>query len=284
MFEASPLRVSKLSATENDFLLIGLTDASSQKEWLAWTQNTTPERIARWACDRYNGVGADGILVLHPTPTADFKWEFYNQDGSSAEMCGNAARCAVLWAEREMRSQREFAFETLSGRVTGSRLENNLIQVSMPEVKVQPSELQFTLGGLSTRGFFVNTGVPHFVVEVENFESRPRLTPVAREIRAHPHFGVGGTNVTFVKSLSNQVVSALTFERGVEDFTRSCGTGAVAAAVWSRQKTSLPLITVQVPGGELMIDLKPTKPTLTGPAHWVSDCYLHTHSMGLKWS
>lgn len=284
MFEASTLKLSKLSATENDFLILGLTDATSQKEWQSWTQNSRPEQIAALLCHRLKGIGADGLLILHPTNGADFKWEFYNQDGSSAEMCGNAARCAVLWAERELRTTREFSFATLSGLVTGLRLPNHLIQVSMPEVKIQSTELQFTHGGISTRGLFIHSGVPHFVIEVESFESRPKLTPVAREIRAHPHFGVAGTNVTFVRRVSEQAIASLTFERGVEDFTRSCGTGAVAAAAWNQHKTKQSSVVVQVPGGELLVNLQTAQPTLTGPAQWTADCFPHTHSMGLKFS
>lgn len=268
------IRVSKLSATGNDFLLVGLHTAEALAEWNSLLQKFDRRQIAMRLCDRHEGVGADGMLFFSTARDADFAWDFYNQDGSSAEMCGNAARCAGLWAARVLGQWREFHFQTAAGRVSVRRLEGGMIEALMPPVELKEDSLELKLSNGRVRTTWVNSGVPHAVIREESLKALEVLRAQAKELRNHEHFGVAGANVTYYVESDKQKISALTYERGVEDFTRACGTGAVAAAFVHRRKYGGDQVLVQVPGGRLGVALGEDRPRLSGSAHWVADCIL----------
>lgn len=242
--------------------------------WGEIFKQATRQNLTKILCDRFNGIGADGLLFLQPGKETDFHWDFYNRDGSSAEMCGNAARCAFLWAEtiyqHNLPSKSEYSFSTLAGTVRVSRRSPSQIAVQMPMLTDHQSQLQVSLNLETATVEWINSGVPHAVIERSSLEPRPELLMWAQKLRHHSHFGPHGTNVTFFTRLDSNRISTLTFERGVEEFTRSCGTGAVAAAWAAGQKN----IDVRVSGGDLRIEFakdisKGIFPTLIGPAIYI---------------
>ena len=277
---ATPL-ISKLSATGNDFLIIEVDTPLLEDQWKAAFSKWPRARVAQRLCNRFDGIGADGMLFMHASREADWGWEFYNQDGSHAEMCGNAARCAGLWAARQAGEWRHFTFKTPAGIVSAQRLSERRIEVTMPKVQVIAEKLKLNVQGQEVSIDWLNSGVPHALVTSPTLDPTPQLKAWAAELRHHSHFGKSGANVTFVVHGGKSLVSTMTFERGVEDFTRSCGTGAVAAAFRHGRAEIQTHINVEVLGGRLEVDLSHEQPRLIGPAHWVADCQVHVHDDGV---
>lgn len=263
--------IVKATATGNDFLILDATDTPWRE------RNARAQWVVRW-CDRHEGLGADGAVFLEPSNTADmdFSWDFFNSDGSPAEMCGNAARAvAAYWYSKVAR--RDFRFLTPAGPVGARVISAQAIEVTLSPVGYEAWDLEVpppSGGRTEIRYQFVHTGVPHAVVAVSDLSDRDQLRKLALPIKAAPRFRDTGTNVTFVRPLGPGTVESVTFERGVEDFTRSCGTGAVAAAhVVSRGQANPPDVEVRVPGGRLRVLWKDGKPTLIGPARLVAEIH-----------
>lgn len=266
------ISISKLSATGNDFLMIGLHTPENKAEWEKDFHEWPRPLVAKRLCDRYDGIGADGLLFFSKTQKADFAWDFYNQDGSGAEMCGNAARCAGLWASRVTGQWRSYSFQTQAGIVNVQKLESGLIEAQMPQVELKKENMEIRLSSGKVKLSWIDSGVPHAVVRQESLKERDVLRSQAQELRHHAEFGPAGANVTFYLENGNENISTLTFERGVEDFTRACGTGAVAAAYVQHLRRGGKHLNVQVPGGQLLVNLAEMRPRLSGPAHWIADC------------
>ncbi len=232
-------------------------------------------------CDRYFGVGADGLVILERAEKADARWNFFNCDGSAAEMCGNAARCSIRFlAETHFKSHEIIALETRAGVIRGKKLIKNLVEVSLfplghTDYNYDEKLLHSEEGVL--RIFTINTGVPHAVIEVEDIRNYP-ISRVGKFLVRHPAFGSEGTNVTFFqREFANQILST-TFERGVEKETFACGTGVGAAAlVYSQLYIQAFPLQVVVPGGQLEIDLSPYSQVLLlrGNAQYVMKGELH---------
>lgn len=208
------------------------------------------------------GRKLDGLIFLEYDEKYDFVWDFYNNDGSSAEMCGNAARCVSKYF-LETRQNKIVKFRTKAGIISGAFAEHS-IAVTMTDPK-NPKPVTLSLeDGRKIEGYSIDTGVPHFVIV------GPLDREIAKMLRAHSAFGKAGTNVTFItKESSESSVNAQTFERGVEDFTQACGTGAVAAAfsVFSKNP-NLKKCDVVMPGGLLTVT-NAHPPLLIGPANYI---------------
>jgi diaminopimelate epimerase len=212
---------SKLNGSGNDFILI------DNRRGIVSTKDLP--RLARALCRRKFSVGADGLLAIEDTDTADFRWQFFNADGSSAEMCGNAGRCAARFAvERGIAGERH-CFETLAGPIR-AQVKGRRVKLEM----VPPTDLRLpvdiSLSGGSRRGASINTGVPHVVLSAEELDAVD-VTALGREIRNHSLFSPAGTNVNFISRTGESGISVRTYERGVEEETLACGTGAVAGAL-----------------------------------------------------
>jgi diaminopimelate epimerase len=219
----------KMSGSGNDFILIDNRRSVVPLE--------DPSDFAARICRRKMSVGADGLILLEASDRADFRWRFFNSDGSMAEMCGNGARCAARFAFLHGIAGAEMRFETLAG-IIGARVQGDLVKIRMTD----PCDLVLA-GELDTgreRIVYssINTGVPHVVVEVEDLE-KVDVTSLGRRIRWHSRFSPAGTNVNFVAPLSDGGWAVRTYERGVEDETLACGTGIAAAALVLAAATSL---------------------------------------------
>jgi len=177
-------------------------------------------------CRRGLSVGADGVLVVAPSGEGRVRVRFLNPDGGEA-FCGNGSRCAARFAcLRGWAGSGPFLLDTLVGEVE-ARVEGSTVRLVLPP----PTDLGVAvleIEGESIEGRSIDSGVPHFVVSVEDVSSAPleRWGPI---VRSHRRFGAEGTNVDVV-SVSEDSARVRTWERGVEGETLSCGTGAVAAA------------------------------------------------------
>jgi diaminopimelate epimerase len=240
------------SATGNTFAIL---DGIQTIEWKALKKIQQQERcrLIQQLCERAQPK-VDGAFVLYASENNPecFEWDFYNRDGSPAEMCGNAARCAFDYLfEKWISKKEQGTLNTVVGKVLGRRLSEGQIQVQWSPPSMQLQALQVTASYKTWKGYFIDTGVPHFLVE-ENLSLEQ-----ARELRFHPQFADRGTNVTSVQFNKENQLQAWTYERGVEDRTLSCGTGAVAAAIFAEAKSkAIPAVfDVQMPGGILRVHL-----------------------------
>jgi diaminopimelate epimerase len=191
--------------------------------------------LVKKVCRRRMSVGADGLMLIENSKNADFKWRFYNSDGSLAEMCGNGARCAARFARENGIAGEKMSFETDAG-VIHAEVLGDRVRIRMTD----PSEIQEDIilktGEVAVAMSFVNTGVPHVVIFNQDIHGLD-IIPVSREIRFHERFAPAGTNVNFVGFRDDGAIDIRTYERGVEDETLACGTGAVAGAMVVSRKT-----------------------------------------------
>lgn len=216
------------------------------------------EKLARLA-NRPSGVGCEGVILVRPSAKADFAMRFFNPDGSEAELCGNGARCVAAFAYAiGAAKERRMTFETLAGMIEAEVLNDELVRIAMPEPKDLGKD-------------FVNSGVPHAIVPVEDLENAP-VEKEGRRIRFSAEFGKAGTNVDFVRWEGPQALKIRTYERGVEAETFACGTGSVAAALIgvAQYELKFPVKVTTARGVELVIDGKYdggrfSSVTLTGP-------------------
>ncbi|MEI6033840.1 MAG: diaminopimelate epimerase [Verrucomicrobiae bacterium] len=236
----------------------------------------SPDAIAK-LCDRHRGIGADGLLAVEPSSTgADFRMRYYNADGGEAEMCGNGARCFARFAARLLpQAPASLTFDTPAGRIS-ARFAGELVTIAMSEPRDLREPARLDVAGAACSVHFLNTGVPHAVVFVDDVEAVD-LPIAGAALRWHPEFAPAGANANFAQGVSPGHLVLRTFERGVEAETLACGTGVCAAALLHHLATGAPSpVDVRVRGGETLTvgfdssgGLKNV--TLTGPAEFVFD-------------
>jgi len=215
----------KLQASGNDFILLDNSKAEFSSAFC--------KKFAKKYCSRKLGIGADGVLVIQPSKKALFKMRIFNADGSEAQMCGNGARSAGLWAC--LAGGKDIKFETQAGIIEakvkgkGSRA---LVKIKIPAPFGLKLDLGLKVSGRKVKVNFVNTGVPHTVIFVQGLE-KIDVDKIGREIRFHKQFKPAGTNVNFVEIKGKNTLSVRTYERGVEAETLACGTGSIASAIIS---------------------------------------------------
>ncbi len=221
------LLCSKMNGNGNDFIMIDNMDRKYGTEALS--------SLALNICRRREAVGADGILAAEPSEHADFKMRLFNRDGSEGEMCGNGSRCIARYAlEKGIVNKSDMIFETLGGDVHASvnapMVTLHLAPVSLKNVIVgAPAEVD----GVAFNYTFLTVGVPHTVIfEKSRSRTRDGYAAFGRAVRNIKELFPEGTNVNFAVPTDGSL-DVLTYERGVEDLTLSCGTGSVASAVAS---------------------------------------------------
>lgn len=216
----------KTVASGNDFVIV---------EKLQRGSYNLP-RLAREICNRKFGIGADGLLLLEKSKKADIRMRIFNADGSEAQMCGNGARCAALYINK-----RNVKIVTSAG-IIESVINGNNVRIKLTEPKNLKVDIPINVNGRTLHVNFIDTGVPHTVIFVKGIDEID-VFGIGKKIRYHKKFKPCGTNVDFVEILNNNSIKVRTYERGVEDETLACGTGAVAAALvanskWSRMQLS----------------------------------------------
>jgi diaminopimelate epimerase len=235
---------TKMNGSGNDFIVIDNRRPVVPKDLTAFI-------VA--VCRRKLSVGADGLILIEEAPGVDFRWQFFNSDGSRAEMCGNGARCAARFAYVFGIAPAQMTFGTDVGPVSAV-VQGERVKVRMTRPGAMALGERLELAGGPVVYARVNTGVPHVVIEREDLETADIVTP-GREIRRHPAFAPAGTNVNFVRRRTDGAVAIRTYERGVEDETLACGTGSIAGALVMARAHGLasPVSMVTRSGGVLTI-------------------------------
>ena len=251
----------KYSGSGNDFLLFDQMDSQYKIKI---------SQIKDW-CQRREGIGADGIIILSPSDKYDYDLRIWNADGSEAEMCGNAARSSIhhMTYHRKIKKDK-FQFETMNGLYEGALVDGDVVKVKMTEVYDVDKVSVDDLG--RKNALYLNTGVPHTVIQVNSVEDI-NLISLGRMIRNDVRF-THGTNVDFFEILNEKEkrIKLRIYERGVEDETLCCGTGVMATALacakffdWEGE------IKVHTKGGELtaLVDKENEEYYFQGPVSFV---------------
>ena len=230
----------KMSGSGNDFIIVDNRNKIVD-------ENDLLNFIAK-VCRRKMSVGADGFILVENADAADFKWRFYNSDGSVAEMCGNGARCVARYAYLNGIAGPDMSFETQAGMIQ-ARVAGDCVKVKMTDPFDLKMDYTIELKNRPLTISSVNTGVPHAVI-VEDRIDTVEVVKVGREIRFNDRFAPAGTNANFVCHLKDNIIAIRTYERGVEDETLACGTGAIASAIVMACKKKLTSpVTVQTRSG-----------------------------------
>lgn len=245
---------TKMHGAGNDFIVVddrSLTFPATDKAFI--------ERI----CTRRTGIGCDGLILLQPSIEADLRMRFFNPDGAEVDMCGNGARCFARLAFELGAVSALMKIDTLAGQVRAEVLDDGVV------LKLtNPSGLETDLDlGLGCPVDFVNTGVPHVVMWVDNVQTID-LPKIGRMIRFHEYFAPAGTNANFAQIEEDGSLILRTYERGVEGETLACGTGATAVAVLAAHRgwVSLPVAVHCASGYDLVINTNNGAATLKGNA------------------
>jgi diaminopimelate epimerase len=215
----------KLQGSGNDFILVdNRTLRLSTAHMNTW---------AKSLCTRAFGIGADGLIFIDSAPkgkAVDYMWHFYNADGSRAEMCGNGSRCVARLAFELGIADKNQTFMTDAGPIQAQVMEDSG-QIKVQLTRAIDLELDMTISkdnGETMQVHFVNTGVPHTVLLTSNLK-KIDVKSLGSSIRFNPRFAPQGTNVNFVQIEDREHISLRTYERGVENETYACGTGACAS-------------------------------------------------------
>lgn len=279
-----PIRLAKLHATGNDFLV-----------WSRLGESAPPvsEALARALCDRHTGVGADGLILLGPgVDGADASMVLHNADGGRAEMSGNGIR-ALAWAAAEAGlGDDTLVVDTGGGRRTielerdaDGRVHHATVDMgpvtfdpeAIPVAVDSPFGLVAEFHGVTYQGDAAGMGNPHFVCFVDDVDAA-RVTQHGPHLETDPRFP-RHTNVEFVAPDGVNALRMRVWERGVGE-TRSCGTGACAAAAVAHRRDLVgPRVTVRVPGGELTVEVGETL-RLRGPVVHVFDVTVDPAAVG----
>ncbi|GBC60174.1 diaminopimelate epimerase [Desulfonema ishimotonii] len=237
----------KMSGSGNDFIII------DNRNLLVDDENLV--EFIRKICSRKMSVGADGFILIEDSDTADFRWRFYNADGSVPEMCGNGARCAARFACLNGIAGPRMTFETLAGTIS-ARVTGERVRIRMTEPADLKTGQHLAVAGEDLTFGSVDTGVPHAVLRVADADAAD-VKRLGRAIRFHERFAPAGTNVNFISVQEENVLKIRTYERGVEDETMACGTGAVAGAIVAARTAAVsPPVRVMTRGGLLTIDFR----------------------------
>ena len=266
----------KMQGSGNDFILFDNRDLGLPAEKMsAW---------AKQLCPRAFAVGADGMIFLNKAAKTglDYKWDFFNSDGSRAEMCGNGSRCAARLAYKLGLAGRKHVFGTDAGAVQAEVLDRGWVRVQLTAVRDIKTDISLNVPGGDRIVHFANTGVPHAVVVCEDAGSED-VQKTGRAIRSHDCFAPAGANVNFIQIKDRDRIYLRTYERGVEDETYACGTGAAASAVVARHLGLCnPEVGITTSGGEeLGILLDADRIFLSGPARLVYRGELDPGEFGL---
>ena len=241
----SKVEFTKMVASGNDFVVLDNRDRKPEKR----IGNLSKFAIA--LCERKLSVGADGLLVLENSKKADITMRVFNPDGSEVTMCGNGSRCVAYYAAKNGITKNRLSIETKAG-ILKAQVSKKSARIEMMPPKEFKSRFSIDVYDETFEVDFVHTGVPHVVYFVEDLESFD-VKRFGREIRYHKEFASEGTNANFVKIIDRHDIAIRTYERGVEDETLACGTGAIASAIVASELHSVePPVKVKTHGGDIL--------------------------------
>jgi diaminopimelate epimerase len=250
------LHFFKYQGTGNDFIMIDNRSLQFPKK---------DSQLIKKLCDRRFGIGADGLILLEPSQNHDFTMVYFNADGNEGSMCGNGGRCLVAFAKQLDVISNKTTFDAIDG-LHYAYIENEIVSLKMIDV----SEIQVENGHL-----FLNTGSPHHI-SFYNSVTAINVKEIGAKIRYGAPYFEKGTNVNFAEKIDSNSFKLRTYERGVEDETLACGTGATALAIAAHKakKTTDTILKIQVLGGNLEVSFENegtnyTNIFLKGPAQFV---------------
>jgi len=234
----------KMSGSGNDFILMDNREGA-----LASIEDI--RAFVKAICRRKISVGADGVIIVERSERADFRWRFFNADGSEVEMCGNGGRCVARFAFLQGIAGERMSFETVAG-IIDAEVRGDQVKLRLTDPMALRLNRAIALQDEVLAVDSLNTGVPHvvaFVGDLDRFE----VVRYGRSLRYHEAFQPAGTNANFVTVTSLHSLSVRTYERGVEDETLACGTGSVASALAAaaRGEVESP-VEVTVRSGEIL--------------------------------
>ncbi|MBF6608966.1 MAG: diaminopimelate epimerase [Flavobacterium sp.] len=245
----------KYHGTGNDFVVIDNRDLTFPKK---------DTKLVKKLCDRRFGIGGDGLILLENDKISDFKMLYFNADGNQGSMCGNGGRCIVAFAKQLGIIDCETTFRAVDGEHVARISADGTISLKMIDV----DHVQ-----ISDNHAFLNTGSPHhveLVTDLRNYD----VVGKGRSIR-NSMYGEAGSNVNFIEVQGKDVLDLRTYERGVEDETFACGTGATAAAIAMHVRGLVGSnVELNVKGGRLSVSFdevngKFVDVFLSGPATFV---------------
>ena len=255
----------KMHGAGNDFVLVDdrtLTFPAADAAFL--------RRLAA----RRTGIGSEGIILIQPSTTADFRMRFFNPDGGEVDMCGNGARCVARLAHDLGVAPAHMKFDTGAG-LLAAEMAGARVRLTMTEPKDWRINQSFELPDGRHAYGFVNSGVPHAVVRVDDLDAVD-VVRLGAAIRYHADFAPKGANANFIAVTGPQSLRIRTYERGVEAETLACGTGIVAAGlIAGRMGWVKPAVQITCASGDVLevnYRLSGTDAeavTLLGPAEYV---------------
>jgi diaminopimelate epimerase len=265
----SILPFTKMQGAGNDFILF---DNRSMK-----LSDKELSSLAPSICNRKFGVGSDGLIALQfdDTKQADLVMLYKNPDGSDAGMCGNGARCFALFAVT-LGSPDQFTFR-VHEKTYKAIVEEGKAIIEFP---LETRAIEQSVANEAVLNVYTNT--EHIVcpVQTHQLDNESELVQKGRHLRYHENFKPKGTNVNFIAGVKEEKLCLQTYERGVENLTLACGTGAIASALgWHHLQHAPPgnfTYEVKVKGGTLFVHFTFTEETqsyqnikLEGPAAFV---------------
>jgi diaminopimelate epimerase len=241
----------KMNGSGNDFILI-----DNRQGTMAAVGDVVA--FVKRVCERKVSVGADGLILIERSDRVDFRWRFFNADGSEVEMCGNGGRCAARFAFLVGISGAKVSFETVAG-IIDAEVSADVVKLRLTDPHSLVIDDQIRIEDRKLFVNSINTGVPHvvhFVRDVNDFD----VFATGRAIRWHEHYRPSGTNANFASVVDGHTLKVRTYERGVEDETLACGTGSVASALVAARKglVESPVDVLVHSGEQLRIHFSPT--------------------------
>ena len=246
-------KFSKYSGAGNDFIVIDNRDNEIK---------LSKSDIIR-LCNRNIGIGSDGIIFLSNCIKNDFEIIHYTSDGNLGSLCGNGSRCAISFAYKNNIIKKDTFFSAYDGTHKAYILNDELIKM---EMKINSKIIE------NEYGIWVDTGSPHLVIESSNIEEI-NVKKEGAKVRYNSFYNKDGVNVNYVEKISNNTFKIRTYERGVENETKACGTGSTASAICMNylNKTNCESIKMKCLGGDLMVEFEKIDKdfkniSITGPA------------------
>jgi diaminopimelate epimerase len=243
----------KIHGAGNDFIFINNTNLDFKYQ--------DPKSV-KHICKTHTGIGADGLLLLEKSEIANFKMRYFNSDGYESEMCANGSRCTCFMAYLLGIIDKKHSFEAGDGVHLGEIIDEEKVRVEVllkKEKKLLTFPVDFKLPNSISFIDFLNTGVPHLVLECEDVDNAA-VEDIGKTLRFHSYYQPEGTNVNFVEkkdSNDSLYLKVRTYERGVDAETLSCGSGVTAASVsyYKRLNKKINEIEITTRGGNLTVTL-----------------------------